>query len=59
MRLNHPIFSELLWELYDGTAKEITEDEKGVLPVFIARRGHACPGMRNRAGGLRHVQKPQ
>lgn len=32
--INHPIFSELLWELYDGTAKEVTEDENGEYSLY-------------------------
>lgn len=32
--VNHPIFSELLWELYDGTAKEVTEDENGEYSLY-------------------------
>ena len=27
--INHPIFTELLWELYDGTALQVVEDENG------------------------------
>ena len=32
--INHPIFSELLWELYDGTAKQVTEDENGEYTLY-------------------------
>lgn len=32
--INHPIFSELLWELYDGTAKEVTEEENGEYSLY-------------------------
>ena len=32
--INHPIFSELLWELYDGAAKEVTEDENGEYSLY-------------------------
>lgn len=32
--INHPIFSELLWELYDGTAKEVMEDENGEYSLY-------------------------
>ena len=32
--INHPIFSELLWELYDGTAKEVTKDENGEYSLY-------------------------
>ena len=32
--INHPLFSELLWELYDGTAKEVTEDENGEYSLY-------------------------
>lgn len=32
--INHLIFSELLWELYDGTAKEVTEDENGEYSLY-------------------------
>ena len=27
--INHPIFTKLLWELYDGTALQVAEDENG------------------------------
>ena len=32
--INHPIFSELLWELYDGTAKQVTDDESGEYTLY-------------------------
>ena len=32
--INHPIFSELLWELYDGTANQVTEDENGEYTLY-------------------------
>ena len=32
--INYPIFSELLWELYDGTAKEVMEDENGEYSLY-------------------------
>lgn len=32
--INHPIFSELLWELYDGTANQVTEDENGGYTLY-------------------------
>ena len=32
--INHPIFSELLWELYDGTAEQVTEDESGEYTLY-------------------------
>lgn len=32
--INHPIFSELLWELYDGTAEQVTEDENGEYTLY-------------------------
>ena len=32
--INHPIFSELLWELYDGTASQVTEDENGEYTLY-------------------------
>ena len=32
--INHPIFSELLWELYDGTALQVTEDENGEYTLY-------------------------
>lgn len=32
--INHPIFSELLWELYDGTTKEVTEEENGEYSLY-------------------------
>ena len=32
--INHPIFSELLWELYDGTATQVTEDENGEYTLY-------------------------
>ena len=32
--INHPIFSELLWELYDGTAAKIVEDENGEYTLY-------------------------
>ena len=32
--INHPIFSELLWELYDGTANKVTEDENGEYTLY-------------------------
>ena len=32
--INHPIFSELLWELYDGTAEQVTEDENGGYTLY-------------------------
>ena len=35
--INHPIFSELLWELYDGAAKEVTEDENGEYSLYGRR----------------------
>ena len=32
--INHPIFSELLWELYDGTALQVVEDENGEYKLY-------------------------
>ncbi len=32
--INHPIFSELLWELYDGTALQVAEDENGEYTLY-------------------------
>lgn len=32
--INHPIFSELLWELYDGTALQVVEDESGEYTLY-------------------------
>ena len=32
--INHPIFSELLWELYDGTALQVVEDENGEYTLY-------------------------
>ena len=32
--INHPIFSELLWELYDGTEKQVTDDESGEYTLY-------------------------
>ncbi len=32
--INHPVFSELLWELYDGTANQVTEDENGEYTLY-------------------------
>ena len=32
--INHPIFSELLWELYDGTALHVVEDESGEYTLY-------------------------
>lgn len=32
--INHPIFSKLLWELYDGTANQVTEDENGGYTLY-------------------------
>ena len=32
--INHPIFSELLWELYDGTALQVVEDENGEYALY-------------------------
>lgn len=32
--INHPIFSEPLWELYDGTANKVTEDENGEYTLY-------------------------
>ena len=32
--INHPIFSEFLWELYDGTALQVVEDENGEYTLY-------------------------
>ena len=32
--INHPIFSELLWELYNGTALQVVEDESGEYTLY-------------------------
>ena len=32
--INHPIFSELLWELYDGTALQVVEDVNGEYTLY-------------------------
>ena len=32
--INHPIFSELLWELYDGAALQVAEDENGEYTLY-------------------------
>ena len=32
--INHPIFAELLWELYDGTALQVVEDENGEYTLY-------------------------
>ena len=32
--INHPIFSEQLWDLYDGTANKVTEDEHGEYTLY-------------------------
>ena len=32
--INHPIFSKLLWELYDGTALHVVEDENGEYTLY-------------------------
>ena len=32
--INHPVFSELLWELYDGTALQVAEDENGEYTLY-------------------------
>ena len=32
--IDHPIFSELLWELYDGTALQVVEDENGEYTLY-------------------------
>ena len=32
--INHPIFSDLLWDLYDGTATKVIEDERGEYVLY-------------------------
>ena len=32
--INHPVFTELLWELYDGTALQVVEDENGEYTLY-------------------------
>ena len=32
--INHPIFTELLWELYDGMALQVVEDENGEYTLY-------------------------